>query len=93
MSNQPRLSVVGPEPPSAPKPPNGNGGNGNYGERLARIEARLESVAKREDIADLKTVIAEKDSARSKWLIGIMMTVVLAFVAGSITITVAMLKL
>ncbi len=90
MTDRSHLRLVGPEPPSAPRPPNGNG---NYGERPARIEARLESVAKREGIADLKTVIAEKDSARSKWLTGIMVTVVVAFVAGSITITVAMLKL
>jgi len=93
MTDQSHLSVVGPEPPSLPRTPNGNGGNGNYGERLARIETRLESVAKREDISDLKTLIAEKDSARSKWLLGIMVAVVLAFVAGSITVTVTMLKL
>ena len=41
------------------RPANGGGNNGSgYGERLARIETRLESVATREDIANIRTIIA-----------------------------------
>ncbi len=62
--NQPsQLHSVKSEPPSRPQPEHGNGGgNGRYGERIARIESRMEFVATREDIADLKTRFAELDT-------------------------------
>ncbi len=94
MASQSHLRPVESEPPGPPRNPQGGGpSNGGYGERLARIETRLETVATREDIADLKTMIAEKDSARSKWLIGIVATVVLGLIAACITVTVAMLQI
>lgn len=44
--------------PPVDRPTNGGGSNGSgYGERLARIETRLESIATREDIADIRTTL------------------------------------
>lgn len=63
------------DPPSPPRDPRPRGGNGNggshYGERLARIEAKMEHMATREDIASVKTLIAEKETTTLRWLIGI----------------------
>ena len=70
------------DPPSPPRDPRPRGGNGNggsdYGERLARIEAKMEHMATREDIAsvrtliaEVKTLIAEKETKTLRWLIGI----------------------
>ena len=63
------------DPPSRPRDPGPRGGNGNggsnYGERLARIEAKMEHMATREDIASVKTLIAEKETTTLRWLIGI----------------------
>ncbi len=53
----------------------------------------MDYVATREDIADLKACIAESDSRRSKWLIGILVTVVLALISAGIVVTVAILRL
>lgn len=46
-----------------------NGGNGNYGERLARIEAKLEHMATREDI---KT----ESNKMLLWFIGLLVALV-----------------
>ena len=63
------------DPPSPPRDPGPRGGNGNggsiHGERLARIEAKMEHMATREDIASVKTLIAEKETTTLRWLIGI----------------------
>lgn len=68
---------------------NEDAGGGNFGERLARIEARMEFMATREDIAlarreivgvkaelrtsiaDLKTLISEREASMQRWLLGI----------------------
>ena len=67
--------------------------DGEFGERLARIETEIKHLAKREDISEIKTLIADTDAKRSKWLIGIMVAVVIALVSASIVVTVSMLKL
>ena len=63
------------DPPSPPRDPGPRGGNGNggsiHGERLARIEAKMEHMATCEDIASVKTLIAEKETTTLRWLIGI----------------------
>ena len=52
----------------------GLGGDG-LSERLARVEAKMEFVATREDIArmgqDLATLIASKEASMQRWLLGI----------------------
>ena len=95
MTQPPQLKAV-PDPPTPPRYANGNGGvtrNGNYGERLARIESKMMYVATGKDISDLKVLIAEKDSDRSKWLIGMMITVLLGMISASVFVTVAMLRI
>ena len=42
------------------------------GERLARIEARMEHVATREDLAKIEVLIERKESTMLRWLLGIM---------------------
>ena len=73
MTSRP-LKVVD-DPPSPPPDPGSRGGSGNggsnYGERLARIEAKMEHMATHEDIASVKTLIAEKETTTLRWLIGI----------------------
>ena len=58
----------------------GDGTNGS-GERLARIEARMENMATKEDIATLKAEIEKTGSTNLKWLLGTMITFVIAAVA------------
>ena len=41
-------------PPSRPVPPGGRDGSSGFGERLARIEAKMEHVATKEDIQRLR---------------------------------------
>ena len=55
-------------------PSAGSGGNGgsNHGERLARIEAKMEHVATREDIAKVETLIERKEATMLRWLLGIL---------------------
>ncbi len=43
-------------------------------ERLAGIEAVLPHLATKEDIADVKRIIIEREAVMLKWLIGITMT-------------------
>ena len=58
-----------------------NGGSGN-GERLARIEARLEHVATREDVSEVKVLIERKESTMLRWLLGLMVVAGISLLAG-----------
>lgn len=71
---RPDLRAVPGSPEGAPDPRTGGPGNGgsNYGERLARIEAHLEHVAKREDVAEVKALIERKESTMLRWLVSIL---------------------
>ena len=91
-------------PTGNPGDTGGGDNGGDPGERLARIETQLQYVATRDDISelkvlvaneisDIKVIISQTDSSRSKWMIGVMMTVVLALVSASILITTAILRL
>ena len=64
MTRPPLRAVDQSEDPPAGTPGPGGGGNGgsSYGERLARIETRLENVATREDVSDVKTLIERRIS-------------------------------
>ena len=67
-------------PPSERVDGNGpNGGNGRLRaieDRLTRIEekfdAELKHLATGKDVAEVKTLISEKESSMTKWLIGIL---------------------
>lgn len=57
-----------------PSSSSGNGGGGNFGERLARIEERIQHLA---TTAEMKEVLTEIEKAKSqftiiKWLLGIL---------------------
>ena len=47
-------------------------GGDDYGERLARIEAKLEHMATREDLAEVKALIECKETSMLRWLLGIL---------------------
>ena len=71
MSQQDK--VVDFTPPAGRPSPNGGGNGGSdYGERLARIETRLEHVAMREDVAKVEVLIERKESTMLRWLFGIL---------------------
>ena len=57
----------------AGRPSSGGGGNGgsDHGERLARIEAKMEHVATREDLKKVEVLIERKESTMLRWLLGI----------------------
>ena len=85
------------EQPRGVPPEQGNGNGSGFDSRLRDLEVRLasletkvdgikENMATGEDIQALKTLIAEKEAAQTKWLLGILATTVIA-------ITVAMLRL
>ena len=81
------LHAVESEDPPAGTPGLGGGGNGgsSHGERLARIEARLEHLATREDVSDVKALIERRISTILMWLLGIM-------AAAAISVVVALLR-
>lgn len=56
------------------KPSVGGGGNGgsSHGERLARIEAKMEYVATREDVTKVEVLIERKEATMLRWLLGIL---------------------
>lgn len=60
-------------PEGRPSSPGGgsNGGSG-HGERLARIEAKMEHIATREDLAKVEVLIERKESTMLRWLLGIL---------------------
>ncbi len=59
-------------PISAPGKP-GSGGGDNFGERLARIETKLEYMATREDISEIKALIEKKEASQIRWLVGLIL--------------------
>ena len=61
-------------------------GGGDYGERLARIEAQLEHMATREDLAEVKALIERKEASMLCWLLGLLSV-------AAISVVVAMLRL
>ena len=77
------LHAVESEDPPAGTPGLGGGGNGGsiHGERLARVEAKMEHVATREDVSEVKVLIEQvkvlierKESTMMRWLLGILAT-------------------
>ena len=87
--SRPPLHAVDSEDPPAGTPVAGAGGPGNgsssHGERLARIEAKMEYVATREDVSEVKVLIERKESTMMRWLLGIL-------AAAGISILVALVR-
>lgn len=61
---------------------NGGGGGPRHGERLARIEAHLEHVATREDVAEIKALIERKESTMLRWLVGVIAVAAISLLAA-----------
>ena len=92
-------------PKGGPKgrPQTGSGGDGKDGGgiegrlrdlevQVARVETKLAHVATREDIADLKTIIAEKETTSTRWLIGIIVSAVVALLAAMAAVAAALIR-
>ena len=80
-----RLQAVEKQPePQASEGSGGNGSGGDYGERLVRIETKLEYLATQTDIADLKALIANKETTQTRWLVGVVLAALGAVVTALI---------
>lgn len=67
----------------------GSDDGGDYGERLTRLETKVENMATREDlakvqtsIAEIKTLIVQREASMLRWLLGILITTA----AGMVTV-------
>lgn len=74
-------------------PGGGAGGGGGHGERLARIEAKMEYMATREDVAEVKTLIERevgevktlierKETTMLRWLCSMVVVAIISLVAA-----------
>ena len=64
-------------PPTPPTPPTGSASNGkgnSVGERLARLETRIEYLATKEDVSKLETLIEKKLNWILYGMVGILVT-------------------
>ena len=50
----------------------GSGDDGSHGERLARIESKMDYMATREDVQEVKTLIERKEATMLRWLLGML---------------------
>ena len=71
-------------PSGAPNPGGPGNGGSNVGERLARIETKLEHVATREGLAEVKVLIERKESTTMRWLLGIIAVALISVVVALI---------
>jgi hypothetical protein len=78
-SNVHNFGVPGPVAQSS-----GGGGGNDVGERIARLEARMEYLATKEDIQSIRTEIETASNKQLKWGIGILVTVVIAIIGLSL---------
>ena len=89
MSNGGHLQPVrDDEEPAAAAGRGGGGRGGDFGERLARLEAHLEHVAKKEDVQALKTDLVEAigntESSMLRWQLGIVLAAGLLLVISTV---------
>lgn len=91
---RPPLRAVESEDPPAGTPGPGGGGNGgsSHGERLARIEARMEYLATREDVSEVKVLIERKESTMTRWLLGILATAGISLATAVIGMVVVLVR-
>ena len=57
-------------------------GGGDCGERLARIEAKLERMVTRGDLAEVKALIERKEASMLRWPLGILSVAAIGVVAA-----------
>ena len=94
MVRPPLRAVESEEPPAGtPRPGGGGNGGSSHGERLARIEAKMEYMATREDVSEVKVLIERKESTMTRWLLGILATAVISLVAAVIGMVVALVRI
>ncbi len=62
----------------------GSGGGNNFGERLARIETKLEYTATREDVSEIKVLIERKEASQLRWLVGLVFVALVTLAAAVI---------
>ena len=65
---------------AAPRSSGGGSGDDGFGERLARIETKMEYIATREDIANIKVLIERKETISLRWQLGILSTAAISLV-------------
>ena len=70
----------------------GSGGSDDIGQRLARIEATIEHMATREDVADVKTLIERNNATMTRWLVGILLTALGIVASCVVAIIIALVK-
>ena len=71
-------------PIGSPNQSGGGNGGGELGERLARIENEITHLATKVDIESVKTLIAQRESSQTRWLIGIISIATVSLVAALI---------
>lgn len=62
-------------------PGHSQGGNGNgrtVERRLSALETRLRYLATKEDIAEVKALISQREASMQRWLIGILVSALVA---------------
>ncbi len=73
-------------PSGTPASSSGDGGGDGWTlrveRRLASIETEIGHLARKQDISDLRTLIAEKETRTLRWLMGILATSVVALLAA-----------
>lgn len=75
MAREPIPIRIAPDPPDAENTGGGGGnGGGDFNTRLTRLETHFQYLATKEDMAEVKRLIVEKESSLQRWLIGIVLS-------------------
>lgn len=79
--------------PNVAKQPGGNGPrDGEFGERLARIEAQMQYMATRGDLAEVKNLIIEKEATTMRWLARFVTTASISLLVAVIGLLAALIR-
>lgn len=70
------------EPPT--RGGSGDGGGDSFGERLARLETRIEYLATKEDVSEVKVLIERKLNWLLYGIVGVMLTSIAALITALI---------
>jgi len=62
-------------------------------ERLARLEAVLAHLATKEDIAELKTLISDREAIMLKWLVGFTATTAVSLLIVLVSLSMVFIRL
>ena len=66
--------------------------DGEFGERLARIEAQMKYMATREDVAEVKNLIIEKEATTMRWLARFVTTASISLLVAVIGLLAALIR-